>query len=138
VFASDLDSRGNDFPFHATFVPFLVESVRYLGSGRPQGADLLIGETASTPAVPGIAEIKDAQTGRPRRVAVNVDPGESDSGRISPQEFQEAVTSLRQAGRVEAQLQASQRESQQHLWQYILLLAMAALAAESVVSARAA
>ena len=30
VIASDLDNRGNDFPLHATFVPFLHESLRYL------------------------------------------------------------------------------------------------------------
>ena len=34
VLASDLDNRWNDFPLHATFVPFLHEAVRYLASAR--------------------------------------------------------------------------------------------------------
>ncbi len=34
VFASDLDNKWNDFPVHATFVPFLHEIVRYLASAR--------------------------------------------------------------------------------------------------------
>ena len=40
--ASDLDNRWNDFPLHASFVPFLHEAVRYLASGRAHASDYLI------------------------------------------------------------------------------------------------
>ena len=39
VMASDLDNRWNDFPLHATFVPFVHEAVRYLASGRAHAVD---------------------------------------------------------------------------------------------------
>ena len=32
ILASDLDNRWNDFPLHASFVPFLHEAIRYLAS----------------------------------------------------------------------------------------------------------
>ena len=56
VVASDLDNRWNDFPLHATFVPFVHEAVRFLASSRPHALDYLIGDApAGVPRVPGIA-----------------------------------------------------------------------------------
>ena len=42
VLASDLNNRWNDFPLHATFVPFLHEMVAYLSSARPRAGDYLV------------------------------------------------------------------------------------------------
>ena len=38
LFASDLDRRWNDFPLHPAFVPFAIESVRYVIGGDRAGA----------------------------------------------------------------------------------------------------
>jgi hypothetical protein len=140
VFASDLDNRGNDFPVHATFVPFLHEAVRYLGGGRQRGSDYLVGDTPpGVPSRPGIASVADAGApGVTRQIAVNVDPNESDPDRLSVDEFQAAVTRLKDTGRAEEHVQASQQENRQHIWQYILLLAIAVLTIESYVGTRTA
>jgi len=140
VFASDLDNRGNDFPLHGTFVPFLHEAIRYLAGGRAQGDEYLVGDAPpGIRPVPGIASVAgpDAQAAA-RPIAINVDPREADLERVTEQEFQAGVDRLKEAGRVEGQLKASQQEGRQHVWQYLLLLAAAVLATESFVSTRAA
>jgi len=71
-------------------------------------------------------------------VAVNVDPRESDPARVSAAEFQAAVTRLKDTGRAEEHVQALQQENRQHLWQYVLLLAIAILTIEGYVGARTA
>ena len=55
VLASDLDNRWNDFPLHATFVPFLHEVVRYLASARAHASEYLVGDApAGVKRAPGI------------------------------------------------------------------------------------
>jgi hypothetical protein len=75
-------------------------------------------------------------SGRRRQVAVNVDPRESDPARISTEEFQAAVTHLRDAGAAEARVEAREQEDRQHLWQYAMILMVLVLAAEGVVAGR--
>jgi CBS domain-containing protein len=135
VLASDFGHRWNDFPLHATFVPFLHEVVRYLASGRLQ-TDYLV-SAAGIPAVPGIA-VMPAQGPQSRTVAVNVDPRESDPTRVSVAEFQAAVTRLKDVGASDAQIEAKQQEDRQHLWQYALAMMIAILAIEGVVASRTA
>ena len=138
VLASDVDNRWNDFPLHATFVPFLHEAVRYLASGRPQTRDFLVGDAPpGIPATPGIA-VMSAPGQSPRMVAVNVDPRESDPTRLSVAEFQAAVTRLKNVGVAGARGEARQQEDRQHLWRYALALMIATLAIESVVASRTA
>ena len=36
VFTSDLDNQWSRFPLHPSFVPFAVETARYLTQGRQQ------------------------------------------------------------------------------------------------------
>ena len=75
VFASDLDNRWNDFPLHATFVPFIHEVIQYLSGGR-RSSDYVIAQVpAGVPAVPGVAPFIPVPGAAPRLVAVNVDPG---------------------------------------------------------------
>ncbi len=139
VFASDLDNGWNDFPRRPTFVPFIQESLSYLAGSRSTDWEMLVADVPSGVAPrPGFAEIPAASgsQGGTRRVAVNVDPRESDLTRLSAADFQGAIAYLKDAGRVEAQAQASGREDSQHLWMYALMLTVAVLVVESLVAGR--
>ena len=139
VFASDLDNGGNDLPLHASFVPFVQESARYLAGTSSAPGDVLIANVPKGVApVPGIAAIPGVDGRPPRPIAVNVDPAESDSERLTAGQFEAAVARLRDSGRPALRVDASQREDRQHLWQYALLFAIGVLVAESMVSARTA
>jgi hypothetical protein len=138
VLASDLGKVWNDFPLHPTFVPFVHEAVQYLADTR-RTADYLIGDTPEgVPPGPGVVA-QAASTGVPGRlVAVNVDPAESDSGRLTADEFRTAVTrSEGVAGAVERR-EAVDQEERQHIWQYVLMLMIGAMIVEGVVAARTA
>jgi hypothetical protein len=137
VLASDLNNRWNDFPLHATFVPFLHEVVRYLASTRAHASEYFVGDApAGVRRTPGLATIDAA--GVQRRIAVNVDPREADPARISVEDFQSAVTRLKSEGGVEARVEARQQEDRQHLWQYALALMAVLLAVEGLLAARTA
>jgi hypothetical protein len=138
VFASDLGRAWNDFPLHAAFVPFLHETVKYLAGQTPRRPDLLVGEVpAGVPARPGVAQLAPASPdGAARLVAVNVDPAEADADRLSPDEFQAAVSRLLDAGRLTANREAQQDEDNQRIWQYLLGVMLGVMVLESVVSSR--
>jgi hypothetical protein len=141
VVASDLDNRWNDFPLHATFVPFVHETVRFLASARPHAVDYLIGDApAGVPRVPGIAMLDAAARGARggRAIAVNVDARESNPARLSIDDFQSAVTRLKDSRGLEARGEARQQEDEQHLWRYALAAMAILLAAEGVLAARTA
>jgi hypothetical protein len=143
VFASDLDNRWNDFPRRSTFVPFLHEVLRYLASGRMPRDEYLVADVPpGIPATPGFAAVPAADVGQApgRRVAVNVDPRESEPARLSDGELQAALvpTKASDAAQTEATLAAREQEERQHLWQYALMLMLAALAVESLLAARTA
>jgi hypothetical protein len=138
VLASDLDNQWSDFPLHATFVPFVHEVIRYLSGGR-RSSDYLIAQVpAGVPPLPGIAPFTAVQGASPRLVAVNVDPAESDPGRLTADEFQTAVTRLQDGATVAQQVEAGQREESQHLWQYVLAVMIAMLIVESALATRTA
>ena len=141
VLASDLDNRWNDFPLHATFVPFLHEVVRYLASARAHASDFVVADAPNgVGRKPGIALWQEA--GRPgaeaRRIAINVDPREAEPARMSVEEFESAVTRLRDTGEAEARTEARQQEDRQHLWQYALALMALLLVAEGVLASKTA
>ena len=140
VIASDLDNRWNDFPLHATFVPFVHEVARYLASARAHAVDYLIADApAGVKRAPGIVTVNDAaRAGGARTIAVNVDPRESDSARMSVDDFQSAVTRLKDAGGGQTRGEARQQEDEQHLWRYALAAMALLLAAEGVLAARTA
>ena len=142
VIASDLNNRWNDFPLHPTFVAFLHEAVRYLSSARLHSTEYLVGDApAGVPRTPGIVSLSDSAgtaAARTRRVAVNVDPREADPSRISEDDFQAAVTRLKDAGASDARVQATEQEDRQHLWRYALALMIVALAFEGMVASRTA
>jgi hypothetical protein len=150
VLASDLGNRWNDFPLHATFVPFLNEAVHYLASTRARGSEYVVGDVPrGIPSTPGVHAVGEGAANggtrmsqnpgsRSRHVAVNVDPREGDPTRISADDFQSAVTRLKDTGRVEAHGHAQQQEDRQHLWQYLLVLMVMTLAVEGFVASRTA
>jgi hypothetical protein len=140
VFASDLDNRWNDFPLHASFVPFLHEAVRYLSSARAHTSEYLVADAPrGVPREPGVHVVKDAgRIGPDRRIAINVDPRETEPARLTVDEFQGAVTHLDGAAAAAAHAEARQQEDNQHLWQYALALMIAALAVEGLVASRTA
>ena len=138
VIASDLDRRWSDFPMRSTFVPFVHETLRFLSGKRSHRADYLVGDVPQgVPPTPGFA-VRQATgaDGGPTRVAVNVDPRESDLARLSAEEFQAAVTRLKAAGAVEARIEDRGLEDRQHLWMYALGLTLAVLAVEGIVASR--
>jgi hypothetical protein len=137
VIASDLDNGWNDFPRHATFVPFLHEAVRYVSRGRARAGEYLISETPpGVPATPGIQTLPAANGGSPRRAAVNIDPAEMDPGRLTVAEFQAAVTRLQDATRSHERASGRQQEESQHVWQYVLGMMLVMMLVESALGAR--
>ena len=42
IFASTFDNIANDFPLHASFLPFVEESARYLGGEQERSANLMV------------------------------------------------------------------------------------------------
>ena len=139
VLASDLDNKWNDFPLHSTFVPFLHEVVRYLASARAHASDYLVGDAPpGVKRAPGLATVPDAAGGGTRRISVNIDPREADQARLSVDDFQAAVTRMKEAGAPAARLEARQQEDRQHLWQYALAAMTLLLAAEALLAARTA
>jgi len=141
VVASDLNNQWNDFPLRASFVPFVHETVRYLSTSRDRAGEYVVGDVpAGVPPVPGVVAVPSLRGAnfRPRRVVVNVDSRESDTSRISADEFQAAVTQLKDAGATEARAGVDEQESTQHLWQFLLASMIVTLAVEGVVAARSA
>jgi aerotolerance regulator-like protein/VWA domain-containing protein len=140
VLASDLDNHWSDFPLHATFVPFLHEIVRYLASARAHASDYLIADVPpGVSKTPGPATIGDAsRRGGARPIVVNVDPREGDPSRLSVDEFQSAVTRLKDVAENENRVEARQQEDRQHLWQYAMAALVMLLAAEGLLAARTA
>jgi hypothetical protein len=135
---SDLNNRGNDFPLHATFVPFIHETMRYLVAGQSAASEYLVGEgpAAQAPA-PGIVTLPGISNNPGRTVAINVNPAESDPQRLSVADFQAAVVRLKDAPSGGG-VRHSPEEDRQQIWRYLLMAVMVALLAESVVAARTA
>jgi hypothetical protein len=139
VFASDFDNRWNDFPVHPSFVPFVQEAVRYVGSGRAHSSEYLVGDAPpGTARHPGVVTLADPRQGTAasRTVAINVDPRESDPARLTMDEFQSAITHMKDAAVDGARGEARQQEDRQHLWQYAIALMAIALVAEGWLAAR--
>jgi hypothetical protein len=137
--ASDLDNRWNDFPLHSTFVPFLHEAIAYVASARAHASEYLIADVpAGIPRRPGVVTLGSTGGAAGRRVAINVDPREADSARLSVEDFQSAVTRLKDSPASEQRIEARQQEDRQHVWQFLLVAMVLMLAAEGVVASRTA
>jgi hypothetical protein len=131
LFTSDVDRRWNDFPLHASFVPFAQEAARYLGARAPLVTSYLVADVpAGVAPRPGLADAGG------RAIAVNVDPRESRIDRVTPAEFQTLVTRTASQARPRAERLAAQTEGQQNYWRYGLMLMLAALVIEAFVGSR--
>ena len=130
VFASDFDRRWNDFPLHPAFVPFALETVRYVSAARDRGREYLVGSSPEgAEARPGVYRTaKDA-----RAVAVNVDARESVASALRLDDFVAKVERVPSPADAAIDARAEQVEARQSYWQYGLLLMLAALVAESFV-----
>jgi hypothetical protein len=88
----------------------------------------------------GIYEVRTGSgTGRPDRIAVNLDPAESDLAPLDPQELVAAVTghaaqAATDASQAPVQMSPVEAEKRQGLWWYLIVAGLALLAAEMVVS----
>ena len=79
----------------------------------------------------------DHAVGSPaRRVAVNVDPRESDPAPMSVDDFRAGVSRLNAAAARQAGTESREQEEDQRLWQYALLLMVVSLAAEGMLGRR--
>jgi hypothetical protein len=140
VVASDLDHVWNDFPRHAMFVPFVHEVIGYVAAARALSSDYLVADVPSgVPARPGIAALPSppaADGARPRQIAVNVDPRESDPARLTIEEFQASIAPRQDADRRAAEIQAERDEDRQGVWRLLLVLMGATLVIESLVARR--
>ena len=132
VFGSDVNYRWNDFPLQPAFVPFVHETMRYLASPRASRTEYIVGEL-QTATTPGVIDLP-APAGR--RIAVNVDPRESDPGRMTADTFQAGISRLNAASARSQQAAARQQEDGQFLWWYGLLLMVVSLAAEGILGRR--
>jgi hypothetical protein len=132
LFASDVDRQWNDFPLQASFVPFVVEAVRYVAAPQVDRREFLVARPpAGAAPVPGLYAVGDP----PRTVAVNVDPRESMLRTISAEAFT-GMLRRADAGVQHAARTATQAEARQSLWRYGLLLMLLALAGESLAGRR--
>ena len=88
----------------------------------------------------GLYEIRSANntTGRPDRIAVNLDPAESDLAPLDPAELVAAVTGrasqANESSSGPAQVSAEEAERRQSIWWYLLFAGLLMLAAESAVA----
>ena len=131
VFASDLNNVWNDFPLQPAFVPFVHETFRHLASSRRPPTEYLVGELSGAAGrTPGVVAVAN------RRVAINVDPRESDPARMTLDDFRAELAALSGEGETRGASPAEQREDGQRLWQYALLLMIVALAAEGMLGRR--
>src|SRR3954469_17274591 len=130
LFTSDLDRQWNDFPLHSAFVPFVIESVRYVSGPQDHGRDYVVGAApAGAGARPGVY-----RTGPENRlIVVNVDPGEGVTTPMGREEFTARIERVDTTRGSSADARSLHLESRQSYWRYGLLLMLAALVAESFV-----
>ncbi len=137
VFASDLDNQWSRFPLHPSFVPFAIETARYLTQGRQQRRDFTLPDVpAGAPPTPGVVRTGEGATAR--QIVVNVDVRESSPAVTSVDEFTKDITRTNRSADHERVDVARDAEDRQRWWQVGLLVMLAALAGEALVGRRAA
>lgn len=166
IFSSTFDNLANDMPLYPCFVPFIERAAAYLGGLEDAPGPLTVdahlplrtaadGGTAVEVIAPGqrralsLAEATTAQSlplkhagyyevrrgnGRNQTVAVNPDPRESDLALI-PSEMLALWNGAGGAGEVAVSGQSAE-PARQGWWQWVLLAALLAAAAESFVANR--
>ena len=148
LFASDLNREWNDFPLHPAYVPFVHEMARYLAAAHVSLRDYLVADApAGVTRAPGVymlqtkgaagADASAAARGvQAHRVAVNVDPRESDPMKMTADQFVGSVRKVKDSEAPMAQAGAAQQEDRQRLWRFGLMAVMAGLVAEGALGRR--
>jgi hypothetical protein len=138
LLASDLANAWNDFALHPAFVPFVHDMLRYLAAGRRVGSEYRVGELPGPDGDrPGVVTAAaGGRAGAGRRIAVNVDLREADQARLTPAAFIAAVPRAADHGNRPFDASERNREGDQSLWRYGLMLMLVGLAAESVIGRR--
>ncbi len=128
LFASDLDRRWNDFPVHVSFVPFIVEAMRYVSTAADRRLEYTVSSVPpGVPSTPGVH-------GQPGAlVAVNIDPRESETSTVTPAEFAAMIARAPDTSKGRDNVPARTAEARQSYWQWGLLLMIGALVAESFI-----
>ena len=138
IFASDLDNKWNRFPLSPAFVPFVVETGRYLTEVQRQAQSWVLPSAPSgVEPRPGIHVLAGSGGAAGRRVAVNVNMEESNPAPISQDEFLAAVPRVARTALPDEVAEARKTEDDQRLWQWGLLVMFVALAGEGLVGRRA-
>jgi hypothetical protein len=130
LFASDLDRQWNDFPLHPAFVPFIIETVRYVSPPHDRGRDYVVGAAPAGAGLrPGVYRVGADN----RSIVVNVDPREGVTTGMGQKEFADRIERVDTTGRSSGDSESVHFEARQSYWRYGLLLMLAALVAESFV-----
>jgi hypothetical protein len=108
IFTSDLDNQWSRFPINPAFVPFAIETARYLTKDR-----------------------------RPAISDPNVDVRESNPAATSVDAFTKAIERTSRSAIQEARNAARDVEDRQRWWQIGLVIMLVALAGEALVGRRA-
>ncbi len=109
IYTSDLDNQWSRFPLNPAFVPFAVETARYLSRGQ---------------------EPPDESLG-------NVDVRESNPATVTLAEFTDAIERTNRSALVAAGSAAREIENQQRWWQVGIFVMLLALAGEALIGRRA-
>lgn len=108
VFTSDLDNQWNRFPLNPAFVPFSVETARYLTKDR-----------------------------RPQAPDATIDARESNPAATTVEEFTNAIERTSRSNLQSSRNTARDLENRQRWWQVGLVLMLVALSGEALVGRRA-
>jgi hypothetical protein len=132
VFASDLDNAWNRFPLNAAFVPWAIETTRYLAQGREHRSTFTLPEVPpGVPSEPGVHRVAD------RPITVNTNVRESNPARATAEAFLADVERVNAPAVARAAVEAREQEERQRLWQIGLLVMLVALALEGVIGRKA-
>jgi hypothetical protein len=108
IYTSDLDNEWSRFPLNPAFVPFAVETARYLARGEESGER-----------------------------ATGFEPRESNPAATTAEEFTNAIDRTNRTTLIDAGQAARDVEDQQRWWQIGLVIMLAALAGEALIGRRA-
>ncbi len=139
VWASGWSPSASQWVLSSKFVPWLQSLAERAAGGPAQPTIAEIGSPSSIP-LPSTPGIHDVATSPPRRIALNVPAAESQTEPLPFDTWEQLGVPLRGSTATRAlaspspALAAATTESQQQLWRWLLWLAVALLALESLSS----